>query len=403
MTLTEAIAAMAEGEEFQWQRCSVLNLVVEVLARLPCKSLMRFKCLLKLLHSTISDPSFSMVHRRASASTSLFITRLDHGGDSTPLGCFYAPPQRLCATFLPSEMIELPSSDFQNIDLHNCGVWIHEMRERKFEEQILAVVMRWNCSSESEILILGKNASWRRQSTAHFPQINWLRNQSSVYIDGVLCCRHGCRVSVILFNFIDESLHVVHLPERAYFDGLYYFNFGGRFDLASEAQFGSVEVVDRKLELWILELNYEGGGRSRSNEWINQIIDFLVLVFLGTSPQAGVIDWHKDGLALNHLRPFLGGTPPPTPASSLRVPTAAVNPPPPYAASTQPAAAHPYWTSTNSPLPAANTTTEPRKSSTASSAIGSRFVGPHCFPFPPTDCEKNKRENKGSKMTTLSK
>lgn len=311
----------------------------EVLTRLPVKSLMRFKCVSKLWRSTISqDPDFSKAHRARQHSASLFITCPD--ADNS-LRCFYSPlppppskpgeepvvvPQLHQFTIAPDSASDSPCKYNGATEVINglfclhagnrawiCNVSTREIRELPFSsdlENARAFHYFFGLPSTSkkeyklfktcllpkmskttnlfdyyhrtcEILTLGKDLLWRRPWTLlDNPQIDLVLDQTSVYINGSLCCWHRNAYTLIVFNFEDESFQMIGPPPKASGsrideDGSLLLQFRGHFALLRQKEELSGRVVpwlvDQKLHLWVLELNR--CNKQRSYEWVKHIID----------------------------------------------------------------------------------------------------------------------------------
>ncbi|XP_058203258.1 putative F-box protein At1g47790 [Rhododendron vialii] len=134
-----------------------------------------------------------------------------------------------------------------------------------------------------EILTIGKDQTWRRPWTlVDNPEIELELDRTSVCIDGSLCCWHCNGGDLIVFKFEDESLQKIGLPPKASYSsnaeyGSLLLQFRGHFALLRQkeeligrgVQHGC--LVNRKLDLWVLELNRH--DKQGSYEWINHIID----------------------------------------------------------------------------------------------------------------------------------
>lgn len=320
-------------------------LMVEVLARLPAKSLMRFKCVSNLWCSTISqDHSFAKAHRARHSPSSragLFVT---FPGADDSLRCFYAtlpggeesvlvPHQFTTSTDSNSyppcsssskyngatevvkglfclyegnrswicnvstrEIKELPSSsDLENAIFFTYFLgFVSSRKEYKLLKLCLVPristrgVIRYYLGNR-EILTLGKDASWRRpRSLINAPEIDLQLGRPSVYIDGSLCCWKSI-LQLIVFNFEDESFQVIDPPPKdtgSIYDerGSLLLQFGGHFALVRVPH----RLVNQRLELW--KLAWRNGHEQGSYEWISHVIhvpyDFPVggFSFLGNLP-----------------------------------------------------------------------------------------------------------------------
>ncbi|KAI8522848.1 hypothetical protein RHMOL_Rhmol13G0028600 [Rhododendron molle] len=117
------------------------------------------------------------------------------------------------------EIRELPASDLQDAKaFHYYFGFASSSKEYKLLKLCSAPIdcvcmdddVPW--AMECEILTLGKDASWRRWRTPYAPRVD-IRKQSVHIIDGgVLCCGHREGHRLIIFNFQDESFHVINLP-----------------------------------------------------------------------------------------------------------------------------------------------------------------------------------------------
>lgn len=131
--------------------------------------------------------------------------------------------------------------------------------------------------------LLGKVASWRRWRTAYAPEIDLCEQSGHIIDGGVLCCWHCDRDELIILNFQDENFHVINLPQRAAsfssLRGYFLLQLGGHVALAKEKKSYYYQgvlngLVNQRLELWVLELNFHQGESLRpSYEWIYQVIN----------------------------------------------------------------------------------------------------------------------------------
>ncbi|KAG5559960.1 hypothetical protein RHGRI_003304 [Rhododendron griersonianum] len=284
----------------------------EVLTRLPAKYLMRFKCVSKLWGSTISkDPAFSKAHRarqQRSGSSSLFITC----SEADSFSCFYATRNDSHPSYCEEE--EEEESSFVVSKPHQfttsckyegatevinglfclhagnrawiCNVSTHEIRELPYSsdlENAQKFKYFFGCASTNnnrkEYKLL---KTWRRPWTLlDNPEIELKLGRTSVYIDGSLCCWHRSACNLIVFNFEDESSQEIGLPPKASGSsnieyGLLLLQFRGHFALLRQEEELKRGVqngclVNRKLDLWVLELDRH--DKQGSYEWINHIID----------------------------------------------------------------------------------------------------------------------------------
>ncbi|KAH7847478.1 hypothetical protein Vadar_026503 [Vaccinium darrowii] len=294
-------------------------LMVEVLARLPAKSLMRFKCLSNLWCSTISqDHSFANAHRArhspssraglfvtfpdADDSLRCFYTALPGGEDSISvphqftttdcsskyngatevvknLICLYAGNRSWICNVSTREIRELPSSsDLENAVLFTYFLGFVSSR-KEYKLYKVCLVPRFSTSGviryylrNCELLTLGKDASWRRPwSLCNSPKIDLQSGRPSVYIDGSLCYWKSI-CNLIVFNFEDESFQEIDRPPKAsgsIYDerGSLLLQFGGHFALVRVPD----RLVNQRLELW--KLAWRNGHEQGSCEWINHVID----------------------------------------------------------------------------------------------------------------------------------
>ncbi|KAG5545057.1 hypothetical protein RHGRI_017504 [Rhododendron griersonianum] len=304
---------------------------VEVLTRLPARSLMRFKCVSNLWRSTITQyPSFSKIHRARHSPSRAggFFIIYPEADDS--LRCFYATtlPSSSCpgdgeSVLVPYQFTPTASNSCSSSNKYYgatdvvkglfclyagnrswlCNVSTREIRELPFSSDLENAVAFTYClgfASTSkeyklvkmcllpfyrtkdvisfhglifEILTMGKDASWRRPwDILEAPAVGLELGRTSVYIDGLLCCWHRGGYTLIVFNFQDESFQKIYPPPKS--SGSIYFG-NGSLLLQFEGHFALVRglhrrLVNHELEIWVLELNnYEQG----SYEWINRIIE----------------------------------------------------------------------------------------------------------------------------------
>ncbi|KAG5539004.1 hypothetical protein RHGRI_019529 [Rhododendron griersonianum] len=302
--------------------------VLEVLTRLPVKSLMRFKCVSNLWRSTISqDPSFSKIHRaRRSPSDAggLFITYPD-ADDS--LRCFYAttlPSSSSCpgggeSVLVPHQFTATASNSCSKYNGATdvvkglfclyagnrswiCNVSTREIKVLPFSSDLensvsFTYFLGFASTSKEykllkscflpffkegivcfralicEILTMGKDASWRRPwDWVESPEVGLQLGRTSVYMDGFLCCWHRSGFTLIVFNFEDESFQEIYPPPKSSGsvyseDGSLLLQFGGHFALVRGLH---SRLVNQELQIWVLELNKDKEG---SYEWINRIIE----------------------------------------------------------------------------------------------------------------------------------
>ncbi|KAG5539008.1 hypothetical protein RHGRI_019532 [Rhododendron griersonianum] len=184
--------------------------VLEVLTRLPVKSLMRFKCVSNLWRSTISqDPSFSKIHRAWHSPSRAGGFSLHIPTPMTPysLRCFYA-------TTLPSS----------------------------------------SCPGGGESVLLP------HQFTATASNSCSKYNGATDVVKGLFCL------------YADESFQEIYPPPKSSGsvyseDGSLLLQFGGHFALVRGLH---SRLVKQELKIWVLELNKYKQG---SYEWINRIIE----------------------------------------------------------------------------------------------------------------------------------
>ncbi|KAH7842641.1 hypothetical protein Vadar_007629 [Vaccinium darrowii] len=147
------------------------------------------------------------------------------------------------------------------------------------------------------VLTLGKDTLWRtrlRNYSDYPPEPEIYVAGDSIYIDGTLYCWSGmdfCSGELIAFSFQDESFQVIGPPPRASTtlvdpSDLVLLQFRGHFAVAKEKNFGG--LVDRELELWVLEQSTPS-----SYKWFYEVINiplgfpYLGFSFLGNLPPTG--------------------------------------------------------------------------------------------------------------------
>ncbi|KAI8522846.1 hypothetical protein RHMOL_Rhmol13G0028400 [Rhododendron molle] len=324
----------------------------EVLTRLPVKSLMRFKCVSKLGRSTISHPSFSKAYLGRRRQSGLFITypvvgslrclyaTLPVGGESALLHeqfnlpdsfanykynqngatqvingglfCVYADYRAWICNVSTGEIRELPASDLQDAKaFHYYFGFASSSKEYKLLKLCSAPI---DCvcmdgygpwAMECEILTLGKDASWRRWRRPDAPRVDIFKQSVHIIDGGVICFWHRDGQRLIVFNFQDESFHVINPPRRvsSSLRGYFLLQLGGHFALVKEKKsyYQVMELqgdpnglVHQRLELWVLKLNFhQGESVPPSYEWTYQVINlpfdfpFGGLSFLGNLPMTG--------------------------------------------------------------------------------------------------------------------
>ena len=267
--------------------------VEEILTRLPGKSLMRFKSVSKLWCSIIDDPRFCQAHRarsrarptlllvcpniddklayfystqtlRVSTSTWELLYQFNkytgRGGVTdvvNGLFCLFRGNRVWICSLYADQDIMLPPSSL--IQYPNCNYYFgYDCVSKKYKLlKVCAVRDRdgeYIPGSECEILTLGKDQSWRY---IRGPSIDICKQWVYIHGDGdesnssTLCFWHRLVDCFFTFSFRDEEFKYISSP-RGWIprDGDSLHQFRGRVALVSG-------LVDRKLELWVLEGKHE--------------------------------------------------------------------------------------------------------------------------------------------------
>ncbi|KAF7813723.1 F-box/kelch-repeat protein [Senna tora] len=276
------------------------EVLINILLRLPVKSLLRFKSVSKLWLSLISNPSFAKSHFQLSSSLPHRLLHIDesHVSSIDFNSSFYDDSALLHLhspiTPLPSE-IWGSSRGFVLLDGYsNFYVWnpstascktvpccpmppqfapfIHGFGYDASHDDYLIVVAGYdpsdaNCASDSQFFSIKAN-SWKKINegeTANFPYMNaidepregWFLNGSIHW----LACRHDTSVELILaFDVTERNFHEIRLLQDFYgtLEFCYLGTLGGCLSFS--------EMGDDTTTIWLMK---EYGMRS---SWTKSIV-----------------------------------------------------------------------------------------------------------------------------------
>ncbi|KAJ4890125.1 putative F-box protein [Raphanus sativus] len=320
------------------------DVLMQILARLPAKLLMQFKCVSRLWYSIISSRYFANLFRKVASplrERRLFMYLVDKNGHGD-----YALLSKLIKnlkanTFQLQEYVTIPGmggclvnvleglmccrigrsvricnlTTKQHVELpivvsnisgdNSSNMWNHFGYD-PIQEEYKVISLTWEMAqervvrSEYHVLVLGPGASWRR-ITQSVPPHHHPCSQG-VSMDGVLY--YGALTGdntflVVSFNMSSEKFNLIKLPLHA--AGTNLMNYGGKlavFD-CSPAHLAS----DRSLDLWVLE---DESQWSNKKTFVLPISNIVVIIpgelsVQGTSREGMVMVFSKTAYSSLHL------------------------------------------------------------------------------------------------------
>ncbi|XP_020888485.1 putative F-box protein At3g52320 [Arabidopsis lyrata subsp. lyrata] len=274
---------------------------MEILARLPVNSLMRFKCVSKLWWSFITSRYFTNLFSKLSSLTRerrVFMSVVDkeyHGDymlfSASPsnwdaasfpllnqdltlpgmgghfvnavrgLMCFRLGREVRIYNLTTRQLVSLPivKSNMLEGDSHMWNYFGHDpvSDEYKVLSKVWWVSKGWRrVRSETQVLVLGARASWRNARSHFHPPPSHRPYSQGISINGVLYYGAWCngkRCVVMSFNLASEEFNLIDLPDEA---GIVWhacranlMNYRGKIAVFECSRL----ITEGMLDLWVVE------------------------------------------------------------------------------------------------------------------------------------------------------
>ncbi|XP_076899446.1 putative F-box protein At5g62060 [Bidens hawaiensis] len=209
------------------------DITVEILSRLPVKSILRFRSVSKPWLSYISDPSFTKLHLTRSTRTALFISAYDasthkthllsasHDGTLTHLTTLETDYSDQYFTTDPVHLHGLIPGFLtnNNVDVH----YLYGLDESKNEHKILIIRKLYEPCIRVEVMIFSmSDRSWRTIEVDPPLGFNWDRFSfysacvMSVCVNSVvhLLLEDGpYAYDILAFDLVTEKFSIINTPE----------------------------------------------------------------------------------------------------------------------------------------------------------------------------------------------